>query len=430
MMPAIDDLFRILRTQGVTPAGELIRQLGISPSTLSRRVDAAHGRVVRIGRTRGARYGLHDEIPGIGARWPVWQIGPDGRPQPRGQLHWLHGPASYWETEPGKGLLYEGFPPFIADMAPQGFLGQLFPRRFPELELPERLRDWQESHVLSALVSRGEDTPGDLVIGTTAMDRFLRAEPRISQPEDYPAISRKLVSHGSGSSAAGEFPKFTAWNGTQHLLVKFTAGDGSPADQRWRDLLLCEHHAAETLTEAGVDSVVTRPVWQGRQLFLEILRFDREGERGRRPVITLGAVDGAWFGHRDDWPRAAGRLLERGWVTPATHQRILLLEAFGRLIHNNDRHFGNLAFRWQPGSHEQALELAPIYDMLPMALAPAANGMLPQFNPEPPQCNATLLSVWEQAANLAARFRARVMQDESVGPAFATTIGEAIKPPD
>lgn len=427
-MAAIEDLLRILRRQGVTPAGELTRQLGVSPATLSRRIDAAAGSVVRIGRTRGARYGLHDEIPGIGARWPVWQIDPDGRPQARGELHWLHGPASYWETKLGKGLLYEDFPPFITDMAPQGFLGQLFPRRFPDLELPERLRDWQEQHVLRALVMRGEDTPGDLVIGTIAMDRFLRAEPRISQPKDYPAISRELVSRGSGSSAAGEFPKFTAWNGAHHLLVKFTAGDDSPADHRWRDLLWCEHHAARTLAEAGIDSAVTRPVSQGRQFFLEIRRFDREGARGRRPVITLGAIDDAWFGHRDDWPRAAGRLFDCGWITSRTHQRMLLLEAFGRLIHNNDRHFGNMAFRWQPDSLEQALELAPVYDMLPMALAPAANGMLPQFIPEPPQPSAALLPVWERAASLAARFRTRVVQDERISPAFAKTMGEAIQP--
>jgi len=424
-MAAIEGLHRILRQQGVSPAAELTRQLGISAATLSRWVRAADRRIVRIGRTRSARYGLQDKIPGIGAQWPVWEIGPDGTPQARGELHWLHGPASYWETEPGHGLVYEGMPPFIADMAPQGFLGQLFPRRFPELELPPRLTDWQESHILQAVVLRGEDMPGNLVIGSASMDRFLRSEYSVSRQEDYPAISRELVSRGGGSSAAGEFPKFTAFDGQHHLLVKFTAGDASPADQRWRDLLVCEHHAAATLTDAGIDSAFTRPVSQGRQLFLEIRRFDRAGERGRHPVISLGAIDDAWFGRRDSWPQAARRLAERDWILSEEFQRILLLEAFGRFIHNDDRHFGNLAFFWQPASQPPRLRLAPLYDMLPMALAPAANGMLPGAAPEPPKPGSMLLPVWEQARELAAGFRARVVGDERISRDFKALIGKA-----
>lgn len=422
----MNDLQRILRHQGVMPAAVLTRQLGISPATLSRWVRAAKGRVVRVGRTRGAQYGLHDEISGIGARWPVWEIGPDGTPEARGELHWLHGPASYWETQSGKGLLYEGFAPFIADMAPQGFLGQLFPRRFPELDLPPRLRDWQESHVLQCLVLRGEDMPGNLIIGNASMDRFLQSETRISRREDYPAISRELVARGSGSSAAGEFPKFTTFDGEHHLLVKFTAGDQSPADRRWRDLLLCEHHAAAALADAGIESAATRPVFQEQQLFLEIRRFDRQGERGRHPVITLGAVDDAWFGRRDNWMQAAQRLAGRGWISTPDHGRILLTEAFGQLIHNNDRHFGNLAFFWDPASKDPRLELAPIYDMLPMALAPAANGMLPQRPLETPKPSADLLSVWDQATQLARDFRSRLLDEKRISPETKGLIKDAI----
>ncbi len=419
----MEDLYRILRHQGVTSAGELTRQLGVSPATLSRRVRAAEGRIVRIGRTRGARYGLHDEIPGIGAHWPIWEIAPDGSPEERSELHWLHGPTSYWETKPGQGLVYEGMPPFLADMAPQGFLGQLFSRRFPDLELPLRLTDWRESHILRALVLRGEDMPGNLIIGNVSMDRFLQAESRISRQEDYPAISRELVERGNGSSAAGEFPKFTAFDGEHHLLVKFTAGDQSPGDRRWRDLLLCEHHAAAALADAGFESAFTRTVEQGQQFFLEIRRFDRQGVRGRHPVLTLGAVDDAWFGHRDNWPQAARRLADKHWITPEDYRRILLLEAFGGLIHNNDRHFGNLAFFWQPTAETPRLTLAPAYDMLPMALAPAANGMLPQAQPERPQPSAALLPVWEKAVQLAAEFRSRLVDDERITPDFKVLIG-------
>ncbi len=418
----MEDLYRLLQRQGPTAAAELTRQLGISPATLSRRVGASGRQIVRIGRTRGARYGLLDEIPGIGGSWPVWEIGADGKPTSRGELHWLHGPATFWEITTGQGPVYEGIAPFIADMAPQGFLGQLFSRRFPDLQFPSRLTDWQESHILRALVLRGEDMPGNLIIGSTSMDRFLQTDIKVSQQEDYPAISRELVERGSGSSAAGEFPKFIAFDGEHHLLVKFTAGDQSPADRRWRDLLLCEHLAAAALADAGIESALTRPVEQGEQLFLEIRRFDRQGARGRHPVLTLGAIDDAWFGHRDNWPQAAHRLIDRGWISPDDHHRILLAEAFGRLIHNNDRHFGNLAFFWQPGAENPQLKLAPVYDMLPMALAPAANGMLPQSSPEPPSPTAALLPVWDQALQLAEQFHSRVSEDDRISEGFKSLI--------
>lgn len=425
-MPAAADLHRVLRHQGITPAPELTRQLGISPATLSRWTSADSGQIVRIGKTRGARYALHDEIEGIGARWPIWMIDPDGRPIPRGELHWLHGPASFWELAPGRGPVYEGLPPFIADMAPQGYLGRRFSGRFPELDLPPRLRDWQESHLFRALVLRGYDTPGNLVVGAAAMDRFLQDSPIQRRREDYPELSRQLIAQGSGSSAAGEFPKFCAYDGQHHLLVKFTAGDGSPADQRWHDLLRCEHHAAETLAGTGPGAVSTNPVTESGQQFLEIRRFDRTGERGRHPVITLGAVDDTWFGRRDDWPRAAGRLYDRGWITQDCRRHILLLDAFGRLIHNNDRHFGNLAFFWTPDAPEPELTLTPSYDMLPMALSPATNGMLPMHQPEPANPTAAVLEVWPQARTLADQFRDRIAEDADISHQFRTTLVDAI----
>ena len=90
----------------------------------------------------------------------------------------------------------------------------------------------------------------------------------------------------------------------------------------------------------------------------------------------------------------------------------------GRLIHNNDRHFGNLAFFWQPGAENPQLQLAPVYDMLPMALAPAANGMLPQSSPEPPSPTAALLPVWDQALQLAEQFHSRVSEDDRISDGF------------
>ncbi len=91
-------------------------------------------------------------------------------------------------------------------------------------------------------------------------------------------------------------------------------------------------------------------------------------------------------------------------ISDWSKQRILLLEAFGRLIHNNDRHFGNLSFFWQPGESELKLRLTPIYDMLPMRLAPAANGMVSDAPLEAVVPRSELIEVRDQAVALAEQF--------------------------
>jgi hypothetical protein len=52
-----------------------------------------------------------------------------------------------------------------------------------------------------------------------------------------------------------------------------------------------------------------------------------------------------------------------------------LLWAFGTLIGNTDMHGGNLSFLTEQG---QPYQLAPAYDMAPMAFAPPAEGIVPQ----------------------------------------------------
>ena len=44
------------------------------------------------------------------------------------------------------------------------------------------------------------------------------------------------------------------------------------------------------------------------QLFLEVPRFDRIGERGRRGVVSLKALDDEFAGLAADWPKIAAAL--------------------------------------------------------------------------------------------------------------------------
>ena len=421
------DIMTLLARRGVMPAGELLRTLDTSRPTLSRLVKGLKGEVVRIGRRRGARYGVYRRIPGIPSQLPVYRVNQAGLVERVASLHLLAGGGWHWlEQAQSTGDVFEGLPPVVADMAPQGYLGRRFADIHAELGVPRRLQDWNDDHRLMAVARRGEDCAGDLIIGEESLDRFSAQARAPVAREDYPRLARAAAAGAAGSSAGGEQAKFTAWTGVRHVIVKFTLGDDNPTDQRWRDLLACESLALEVLQAHGIPAVVSRIVDVGTQRFLEVERFDRVEARGRRSVFTAGPLDDSLYGQRDNWPALAGRLARDGLLTAEDARRILLLEAFGELIGNSDRHFGNLAFFSDGLRREPRLELAPAYDMLPMAFAPQ-NGIVPDVPTARVRPRAQVLEVWPEAAALAAEFWQRVAGDERISPVFRKL---AARPPD
>jgi len=401
------------------PAGELLRTLDTSRPTLSRLVKGLKGQVVRIGRRRGARYGAYRQVPGIPSQLPVFRVSQLGLVERIATLHLLAGGSGrqWLEQVEITGDVFEGLPPIIVDMAPQGYLGRHFVDIHPELGLPRRLQDWNNDHRLIAVARRGEDCAGDLIIGEESLDRFSAQAREPATRKDYTRLARAAAAGTAGSSAGGEQVKFTAWTGAHNVIVKFTLGDNSPIDQRWRDLLVCESLALETLQTHGIPAAASRIVDVGSQRFLEVERFDRLGARGRRGVLTGGPLDDNLYGKRDNWPALAGRLARDDLLAARDARRIILLEAFGELIGNSDRHFGNLAFFADAVRSTPRLELAPAYDMLPMAFAPQ-NGIVPDIHLGPVRPRAQVLEVWPEAAALAAKFWQRVAEDERLSAVF------------
>jgi hypothetical protein len=241
-MASVNDLVQRLTRPGTVPAGELREALRISPATLSRLVSAAGADVVRLGRARAVEYARTREVSGVGRETPVFRVGEDGSPRQIGRLVFLWDGAT-WLEEGSKGRRFVGLPPTIADLAPQGYLGNGFSARFPELRLPSRISSWSDDHRLRALALRGEDTVGDLIIGSESFERFLAWSPRDVEPASFPDLAERSVIDASGSSAGGERPKFGTLSGGRHVLVKFAPPDDSPTARRWRDLLWCERRA-------------------------------------------------------------------------------------------------------------------------------------------------------------------------------------------
>lgn len=413
-MATVDQLLAELGRLGQARTSELTSRLGVSQPTVSRLMTAAGDRVCRISTGRATRYTLTRSIPPLGTRIPVYRVDELGKIHRYGTLHLLAGSHHWLAQEDAPGTFFEGLPPFAADMSPQGYVGRSFTTRYPELDVPRRITDWNDDHRLLALALRGEDCTGNLILGDESLNRFLAQTPRPVHSRDYPELARASMTGQPGSSAGGEQPKFTAYSEGRHVLVKFSPADESAAAQRWRDLLACESLALELLRTEGLPSAVAQSLSIEGRRFLEVERFDRAGSRGRKALLSLGAIDDEYFGHRDTWTKAAQRMLAARCLTPEDARSMRWLDSFGQLIGNSDRHFGNLSFFVEG---ESRFRLAPVYDMLPMLFAPVGTDIVERrFEPAPP--TADNLDVWPQAAHCAVTYWGKLGASDELSGEF------------
>ena len=154
-----------------------------------------------------------------------------------------------------------------------------------------------------------------------------------------------------------------------------------PVPERWRDLLLAEHFALETLRHAGIPAATSRVIDHQGQRFLEIERFDRIGPLGRRAILSLAALDAEFLGAGTaPWPELVQGLATDRHIQPDAAHDAARLWAYGTLIGNTDMHSGNLSFITDQGRPNT---LAPAYDITPMAFPPATAAACPTPSPRP-----------------------------------------------
>lgn len=411
-------------------AGKLMEKLGVSQPTLSRSLAALGSEIVRVPRGRSVAYALRDTMRGL-AETPVYRVSSEGQLEHLGSLIPVRSDGFVMQQADGKMRYSEGLPWWLQDMRPQGFMGRAFAARYaPELGLPPNMLHWSDSHALRALVAYGGDAVGNLVLGDVARDQFINAaRPLAIALEDKGRAYAELANAVSrnaeiGSSAGGEQPKFATYaqtaKGCQHVLVKFTQPDVNPITERWRDLLLTEHLAMETLRDAGVDAAQSAIIDHAGQRFLEVTRFDRVGELGRRALHSLSAVDAEFTGMAEaPWPEVTAALAAGGHITPAAHSGAALLYAFGTLIGNTDMHPGNLSF---VSDHGQPYALAPAYDMLPMGFSPRSSGALTDTLAPAVLRSAVAPLTWVRALELARAYHARLSADTRFSSRFSACI--------
>ena len=364
--------------------------------------------VVPIGRGRATRYGLRHTWPTLDtSRFPVFRILETGTARSEGELFTLVARQTAWMPS---GTVSDGLPIEIADARPSGFLGHHFAATHADLRLPARLIDWSDHHALLAMSRRGEDLPGNLIVGDESFARWQALDIPVTTRADYPAVAEATIAgHPPGSSAGGERPKFGAFVDGRHVLVKFAArgGAGDAVSRRWCDLLVLEALALNVVSSRGLPAAQARMIDADSHYFLESDRFDRVGIRGRIAVLSLAAVQDD---PADPWARAAVLLRDAGRLSDEDARRLQWLDAFGALIANTDRHPHNVVFF----SDDARLRLAPAFDQVSMLYAPTTDGQVAPRTFAPPHATADTLEVWDDARAAARDFWQRASDDARV----------------
>ncbi|SEA79010.1 type II toxin-antitoxin system HipA family toxin YjjJ [Acidovorax soli] len=433
------DALQALRRQGgVLTSAELQNLLGVSQPTVSRALaPLIHaGQVQKVGAARSQRYVLPRTVPGVGNEVLVMHIDAQGRPSPFARMVPLEGGAFWVDEVDGEHRRHDGLPWFLDDMRPQGFMGRTLAHAHPELQLGHDPRHWSDDDVLRAMTLYGDDLPGNLIMGEAAFQRFHTLPVRASRAAsafDYPQLAEQAMrgTH-AGSSAGGEQPKFCTLTAGRHVLVKFSPAGDSPADQRMRDLLVCEHLALHTLAQAGLPAARTQLFTGAGRVFLESERFDRTpvpandpqgmgGLGGRIGMVSLQVYNAEYVGEIDNWAATANRMATRNLLTQADARTLRLLEAYGQLIANTDRHYGNISLVLEGDDWA----LSPTYDMLPMLYAPVGGELVPRdFASRPLQPTAATLGEWQEAKALALQFWQAATEDGRISSEFRVIAAE------
>ncbi|MCG5497513.1 HipA domain-containing protein [Ectothiorhodospira variabilis] len=429
-----DELLSRLRALGTASRAELATALGASAPTVYRRLrDAeARGKVVSFGRGPATRHALRGPLFNrADTTLPIHRVDPDGHVHPLAELVGLdqgamlvrpiqHGPLpGLLLGEAGTGL-FDDLPFFLQDLRPQGFLGRLNARALPAF--PDNPEHWSTDQIGAWLLDHAVDTPGDLLLGDAALDRWRACQPERATIDDFPVLAQRVLSGGApGSSVGGEQPKFAAQVAGHPVLVKFSPpDDGSAVAQRLRDLLVCEYLALTTLAEHGLAVAESRLLERERRFFLESVRFDRTAQGGRLPALSLLAVDAEFCGIGRGWSLGIQALARQGRVTDNTPTTVTLLQNFANWIENSDQHLGNLNLQPHPDGR---LALAPVYDMLPMLHAPRPGEVPPTPVFKPPPAHGSI-EPWRQGGAMALDFWRRAAADDRISSDFRAVAAE------
>ncbi|MES9851531.1 MAG: type II toxin-antitoxin system HipA family toxin YjjJ [Candidatus Thiodiazotropha sp. L084R] len=417
--------------QGPATSKELQAATGLSQPAVSRQIRQMGNSIVKLHGGRSPRYALTKNAFGADDNLPLYMVDPHGnnvivagiRPLANGgffvQSYTGMPRVLLGETASG---LYDDLPYFLDDLRPQGFLGRQIAEEMSKIspDFPSDPRRWNAEHIGRYLISNGDDLPGNFQFGPSAHLRVRRRPEKVSV-EDYPDLANDVLRGNlPGSSAGGEQPKFTAYNeDCGHVIVKFSPAEETPIAQRWRDILITEFHATNAIHAYEFPAAETRLFESKGRLFLESQRFDRSGEFGRLPMISLQAVDAEFTGLGTNWPSVIRNLANQKLIHHQHAFDALVLWDFGRLINNTDMHLGNMSLSIEG----DVFRILPAYDMCSMGFAPKGAELAPYSftlpsSSERASFTLTSLKGPDIALNMAKQFWEHVTKDERISQDF------------
>jgi hypothetical protein len=400
-------------------AQQLAGHAQMSQPTVSRTIAALGDRVVRIGAARSTRYALKKDILGKPATHELLWNGADtadGNMTYRfGRVTYLHNDWLHVQSGKHEWLTQGRLPWFLTPLQPKGFLGRALAKTRPDL--PSDPEKWSLAQVLHTAVTYIHDPIGAFFVNALQTSNWSAPLSTKELREHLDVLAWRVEQEQGtvvGSSAGGEQPKFTISQPDGHkAIVKFTpprtADSKAIISERWRALLMLEHLALQVLSSHDVLTAQTELIHTERRTYLKAARFDRGKEfRGMRHVVALEAIHDEFAGEDwHTWTQTCEALVRKGLLHRDQLLTVARIQAFGRYIKNDDMHPGNLSF-FVDDVIKPHIELAPVYDMLPMMWRPAymSNSPVSEINvpaayvAEYGQAREWAIEFWEQAALL------------------------------
>lgn len=399
-----------------------------SQAFLSRILNSLEDKIFVLGKARETEYAAKRIFDENNLNYPLFEIHENGTTKELGIITPIE-PKGFYFSSKSKKILSQysiDLPYFLNDLRPSGFLGHLVPNQNPELNLPKDIRMWSAEHCLKYLSLKSWDNIGNLIIGNIAFQKYLtkctkktvyKGTESTERIKNYELLANDVLSYGeAGSSAGGEQPKFltTLLPENKPVIVKFSPPINSDIGIRVADLLICEHIALKILNKNGYDSTKSEIIITKDHTFLELERFDRLAEFGRKGLISLGTLDAEFSGVMGTWCETAKALIKLKIIPKEFYEEIRFRELFGYFIANNDMHLFNLSFYTE---ENEIKKIAPVYDMLPMLFKPTNNQIVKRTFTAPlpyPEDG----KIWKNAYKLALQFWENVLNDKNISKSF------------
>lgn len=418
--------------KGIYTSSELQKLTGLSQQGVSRQLCLLGQQVVKMSNGRHPRYALTTTVFGDFKELPVILVDLYGNNTVAGYLRPLTVGGYYMELRTGgsslfsagsKSAVFDSLPYYLQDLKPEGFMGEAVAQwvRSIRSDFPADPRQWSDEHLGQYLLAHGEDLPGNVLVGYSGVQR-VNDEPAACGRSTYPLLADRALEGGvTGTPLTGRQPKFTVYSTDRqaHVVVKFSPAGNDPVAARWRDILITEFHAAQTLRSAQVPALDTELFELDGRLYLESVRLDRHGTNGRASMISLKAIAREFVQEGAEWPVILQQLLEKKLISIEHLYDTCVLWEFGYLINNTDMHLGNLSMAMDGN----VFRLLPCHDMCSMGFAPVRGDVKPYgFTPTSMSSPSNFLNWSEATAKkvqvLAASFWERVAMDPRISDEF------------